>query len=452
MASPSIGASTTSFEGTNVTSHDVSYCSGITSGDLLVCVFTCDGAPTVTFPGGWTQIYSASNGSEVTHCAYYITATGSESGTFTVTTSAGQHSAHVVFRSASAQVTASGAGTATGTGSLANPPNCNVGTSGDYTYIATAGFDNRYALASDYKPSGYTDLQSIKSDGSNTTDSCFTYVAYLSETSSSDDPGGMNSDREEQWVAGVFALEEASAATQNINGNFISSGSTLYQPSVSTGAVNIDANFISSTATLNEPSVSVGAVNIDANFISTNTALYEPSISVGSVGIEASTITSTANVYEPSVGAWAVNIDANAIASGSTLYEPSLGTGAVDISANFISSTAVLYEPAVAGDNSQNIDSNFISSGASLYEPSITTGVVNIDATAIASSAALYEPSITSTANIDTSFINSGSTLYEPSVSVGSVNIDTNFISSGAILYQAAVTRGSTTRRIFVLT
>lgn len=205
MAFPTIAAIEPSVQGSNVTTHPLAYCTGITAGQLLIAEFVNDGSSTVAFPDGWEQIFSTANGSAVRLSFYKKVADGSESGTFNVTTSAAQHSAAVVFRVPDAEV-ATVATPATGSGSEADVPNCNPGSSEDYLWVGSAGYDNRYRLTSDYAPSDFTGQATVGSHASNTTDSCFLYLATRQLAASSLNPGAFNSDREEEWVAGHFAL------------------------------------------------------------------------------------------------------------------------------------------------------------------------------------------------------------------------------------------------------
>ncbi len=78
--------STTTFAGARATSHNISWPSGISSGELIVCLLATEVASeTVTWPAGWTVFKTDSTNNPRVELAWYE-ADGTESGTFTVTT------------------------------------------------------------------------------------------------------------------------------------------------------------------------------------------------------------------------------------------------------------------------------------------------------------------------------------------------------------------------------
>lgn len=104
---------------TDITSHVFNLPATVSSGDLLLALCTFDGAPTITPPSGWTQLYTQSNGTTLTSQAYARVSNGTEGGTtITFTTSAAENSACQIWRISSWQGTLAGvaagtAGTAT---------------------------------------------------------------------------------------------------------------------------------------------------------------------------------------------------------------------------------------------------------------------------------------------------------------------------------------------------
>lgn len=98
MSFPQVAASNTSKQDSAVTSHTVDLPSGIVSGNLLLCLFATDGSNTLTWPEGWTEVFSEDYSGNVHISVAFRNADGSEGSTITVTSTASQGSAHVTFR------------------------------------------------------------------------------------------------------------------------------------------------------------------------------------------------------------------------------------------------------------------------------------------------------------------------------------------------------------------
>ena len=96
MAFPQVAAYNTSVRATSGTSHTVSLPAGISPGDLLLVFFSTDGDNTISNWGGFTQIFSANNGTSAHLSVAYKIALGSD--TLTVTTTSSETSAHVSYR------------------------------------------------------------------------------------------------------------------------------------------------------------------------------------------------------------------------------------------------------------------------------------------------------------------------------------------------------------------
>lgn len=106
---PNVVSITESTFGVDATDHLVAMPATVTSGNLLLMIFTSDANPTVTTPSGWTLLYSHNNGTTVKGCVYARVATGSEGGTtVNVVTSAAENAAAQVWRISSWQGTLSG--------------------------------------------------------------------------------------------------------------------------------------------------------------------------------------------------------------------------------------------------------------------------------------------------------------------------------------------------------
>jgi len=82
----------------DATEHPVNLPADISAGDLLLVFFSADSIPTITFPGGWTQLFQATVDTYIVSGAWYRIADGAEGLTIAVITSEGQASAHTSYR------------------------------------------------------------------------------------------------------------------------------------------------------------------------------------------------------------------------------------------------------------------------------------------------------------------------------------------------------------------
>lgn len=209
MAFPVIEASQTSFSD-NVTSHSVSLPAGIVAGELLMIFFCCDGNPTITNPGGWTQLINAPAASNNARLYVgYRKATGSEGGSVTVTTSAAEDSNHISIRvSGAADPTVTAPQASTGaTGSDANPNPDSLTASGgtqDYRWLAIEGHDR--SRTTDAIPSGYSSVQAVASGGAQGSGVA---VATRTSTSATEDPGTFTISTGDEWRAHTIAIHPA---------------------------------------------------------------------------------------------------------------------------------------------------------------------------------------------------------------------------------------------------
>lgn len=81
------------------TSHSVNLPSDIESGDLLLVFFGLSYVSTITFPGGWTQLFDVVYPERIRSVCYYRVADGNEGDTITVTISqSNRTSAHTSYR------------------------------------------------------------------------------------------------------------------------------------------------------------------------------------------------------------------------------------------------------------------------------------------------------------------------------------------------------------------
>jgi hypothetical protein len=204
VESRSSGATTA----TDTTSHAITMPSGITAGDLLLIVFSSDGAvrDCSISSGGWVKLDEAQNGTTVTGAVFYKIAEGAD--TATVTTSTAEQSSHVVFRISGAGIPISAS--ANGSSTNSNPPNLNTGISKNYLWIASRSGDSTVVATA--APTNYSNLQTQAAAG---TSGASTNTAERSLAASSEDPGTFTS-ATEQWVSFTIAIPSSSIGVRTM--------------------------------------------------------------------------------------------------------------------------------------------------------------------------------------------------------------------------------------------
>lgn len=186
----------------DTTSHAITLPGSIVAGELLLCVFSVDGNPTVSVNTGvsgsnWTILGQASNSTIVTGAIVWKIAEGSD--VLTLTTSASEQSSHITMRISNASgITGT---SANGSSTNSNPPSHSPtpGTR-DYLWIATRSGDST-TLATD-APQMFKDLQSLAAAG---TGGASSNTAERFYPASSLDPGTFVS-ATEQWVSWTLAV------------------------------------------------------------------------------------------------------------------------------------------------------------------------------------------------------------------------------------------------------
>ncbi len=99
FAAPTVTSITGSTFNSDVLSHAVSMPATVSTGDLLLVIFTNDGDATVTTPTGWVRLWSNANGSALRGTAYARVSRGTEGGTtVNFITSAAEQAAAQVYR------------------------------------------------------------------------------------------------------------------------------------------------------------------------------------------------------------------------------------------------------------------------------------------------------------------------------------------------------------------
>jgi hypothetical protein len=209
-------------------------------------------------------------------------------------------------------------------------------------------------------------------------------------SSGTDASSNITQSRTGAWLVVAFAIAPSGPSTQEIVPAFISSGATVYSPTVTPGAVDIAPNFIASTAVVYAPTVSHAGEeqSITPDYVASNATVYAP------------TITTT------------VNVAPDFIPSAATVHAPTITT-TVNVSPDFIPSGAQVFAPTIT--TTVTITPDFIPSGAQVYAPTVTPGPVTVTVDFIPSTAVVYAPTV--------------------EIVGGSQSIAPDFIPSAAVVY-----------------
>jgi hypothetical protein len=193
VTAPSIRSQTTSFEDTDVTTHDVALPATVAAGDNLVVFFTIDGAPTITWDnsthGTWTQIFTDVRGSATKSEGWAKVADGTEDGgTLAVTSSSAEHSVHQSFAVQDVDTGEFPEAAALDQGtSSANPPSLNpTWAATDTLWFAFVGWASAIQDASTY-PTNYTNGTKLVTTGD--LSGVGNAVAQRTTNADSEDPG-----------------------------------------------------------------------------------------------------------------------------------------------------------------------------------------------------------------------------------------------------------------------
>jgi hypothetical protein len=161
MTAPVVAAVNASIEGSDTTSHTISLPASISTGDLLIFYFVVDGAPTITGPAGWGELFNeAYSNSSFSHACYYLESPSGSDSDPVVTTSDGQISSSRSWRITGHEDPATQAPEANtwdsgGNTTTPDPPSLSpTGGSKDYLFLVTCGCDTSTPTISVYPDIG----------------------------------------------------------------------------------------------------------------------------------------------------------------------------------------------------------------------------------------------------------------------------------------------------------
>lgn len=219
----------------NSTSWTLTYPTNIAVGDLLLMFAGVDGNTSVSsLPAGWI---STSNGSSpVSNLLAKKSATGSETGTFTLSISASEQGAWRVIRIPAAQwegtlgttwfAAASTDGavqSVAGTGGASTSPNSGSldpfnWDAEDTLWVSFGGSDSTVTWTG--FPANYTQEDHVTAGGHTATSGGATGaglgVAYRQLNASSEDPGAFTLSASEDWIVTTLAIRPATAAVASL--------------------------------------------------------------------------------------------------------------------------------------------------------------------------------------------------------------------------------------------
>ncbi len=225
MAFPSVAASNTSSETSETTSHTVNLPASISSGDLLLMLFTCDSGNDdagITTPTGWTIVVKIENdpGSiDQSTAVYYRAADGGEGSTISVTTSLSEKSAHQTHRITGHHTDApEGTILADGTGSaIPNPPSITPSWGAEDTlFFAAMSKATGSDVSTDSYPSSYTDVTGTVVDSASGAAGASCAWAGRELNGSPEDPGTFGIGSSDANIAITIAVRTAGAGGLSI--------------------------------------------------------------------------------------------------------------------------------------------------------------------------------------------------------------------------------------------
>ncbi len=218
MAFPAVQDTATSLEDTgNVTSHTVTLPANISSGDLLLIMFSVDADETITWPSGandaFTEFANLASGTGCTFAIAYRQANGLEPSTVEVTTGSAERSAHISYRITGHEDPATQApeeGIQAGGDQFPDCPSFSpTGGAKDYLWFACHGHD-RDRTTIEF-PTNYTNTISTQGSGAG---SAGVASAERQLNAASEDPALFKISVADQWVAATVAIHPAAVVAR----------------------------------------------------------------------------------------------------------------------------------------------------------------------------------------------------------------------------------------------
>lgn len=191
----------------DTTSHSITLPSGISAGDLLIVVFSVDGAPTVSVNTGvsgsnWNKLGQDSNSTTVTGAIFWKVAEGSDA--LTLTTSSAEQSTHICFRITGVMpgLTDISGTSANGSSTNGNPPD-HTPPNGTQNYLSIATLSTDAQVVATAAGASYVNLTTQTAAGAN---GASTSVADRTLSGASSENPSPFTNTSEQWVCWTILI------------------------------------------------------------------------------------------------------------------------------------------------------------------------------------------------------------------------------------------------------
>jgi hypothetical protein len=221
---------------------------------------------------------------------------------------------------------------------------------------------------------------------------------------------------------------------QLVKAELINNPSASFDPSV-TAVSSVVAQLIGNGSSLFNPTISPGAVSIVVPLLANGRTLFDPSAAIGLVTISVPLLDSGNTLFDPEVSPGEVEVVVPLLDNGSTLFNPTISPGGVVVIAQLLTNAASLFSPKVL----QQIAMQLISNPATAFDPKVTQQVA---AQLLSNPADLFNPSIAQLVTVE--LLTNSPVVFEPVVEPGGVTVVVPSIDQSGQLFDPLVTAGVT--------
>jgi len=207
---PTVAATNGGNSGVDASEHTVNLPTGISAGSLVIVLFANDGSATVTWPEGWTQLFSTDYTNRNRLSVAYRVCDGEEQSTITVTTSISEGSAHTTYRIEAYSSTPEVGTAVTGASTKPDSPSLSpTWGAADTLWLAVCGRDTgTYPRSIVSYPTDYTGGIFNIWDNTN---GAGVASAQRELNAEAGDPGVFTFTSSDEWVANTIAIQPSGA-------------------------------------------------------------------------------------------------------------------------------------------------------------------------------------------------------------------------------------------------